>query len=358
MLENWLKPVPTEDWLETLGSFTLGKNLDIHTAKGVPPLKKTKVALVFIGGREMQAIREELYPLTQVRPKLSLADLGNLKRSKISFGIPLIKELLDSHIIPLVIASDPNLVEMLYDAYKELHPYPSMLQVDEQLHLAKGERTRRLLDKRPFHLSILGGQGHFFQPEEVRLLEKRHFDLIRLGKAKAQIPDIEPIIRDADLISFNLPVLKPSEIPGLDARSPSGFQLEEGCQILRYSGLSDKLKACLITGFSPEAIRHRLSAASVAQLIWYFIEGVSQRKRDYPASTRGMTEYLVQVKNLDYQLVFWKSNKTGRWWMQIPVDGKAQQKHHRLVPCAYSDYVMARQGELPDRLLHALNRFS
>jgi len=357
MLENWLTPVPKEGWMDSLGSHSMGKKMLVHDAQGVPSLKKTKVALIGVGVRECQRIRQELYGLTFAFQRTEVADLGNLKRKKIPFGIPLVKELLDSQIIPLVLAPDPAFAETLYDAFKETHPYPSFLQVDEQLHLGPGDRMRRLLDKRPFHLSLIGAQAHFFQPDEVRLLDQRHFDLVRLGKAKADMPEIEPILRDADLMSFHLQAMKPAEMPGLEAISPSGFQLEEGCQILRYAGLSDKLKAGLITGFTAETAKNKMSAAGIALLIWYFLEGVSQRKQDYPVSVKGMTEYVVQVKNVDIQIVFWKSQKSGRWWMQIPVKRKNSPNRHRLVPCSYSDYLQSREGSLPDRLIYALDRF-
>jgi formiminoglutamase len=68
-------------------------------------------------------------------------------------------------------------------------------------------------------------------------------------------------------------------------------------------------------------------------------------------------EYIVPLKQLDYQLTFWKSKRSGRWWLQVPVKTKKQHQRHRLIPCSYEDYQLAGQDQLPDRLLEAFRRF-
>jgi formiminoglutamase len=60
---------------------------------------------------------------------------------------------------------------------------------------------------------------------------------------------------------------------------------------------------------------------------------------------------------LNYQLTFWKSTKSGRWWMQVPMKTKRQHERHRLVPCSYQDYQSACREELPERLMQAFGRF-
>jgi formiminoglutamase len=75
-------------------------------------------------------------------------------------------------------------------------------------------------------------------------------------------------------------------------------------------------------------------------------------------STDGLTEYVVQFRQTNYQLTFWKSARSGRWWMQIPVEsGKRKYQRHRLIPCSFQDYQAACREELPDRLMQAFNRF-
>ena len=98
-------------------------------------------------------------------------------------------------------------------------------------------------------------------------------------------------------------------------------------------------------------------AQVIAQMLWYFLEGFFSRKYDYPVSTAGLTEYIVHLPRLSQPLTFWKSAKSGRWWMQVPVANKRKHERHRLVPCSFQDYQASCREELPERLLAALQRF-
>jgi formiminoglutamase len=181
--------------------------------------------------------------------------------------------------------------------------------------------------------------------------------LVRLGKSRASIEETEPVLRDADLLTFHLGALKQCEAPGVANPSPSGYFAEEACQLCRYAGMSDKLTSFGLYGFQPDADRDSLSAQTAAQMLWYLLEGLFNRKGDYPASTTGLTEYVVDFRKLNHQLTFWKSIKSGRWWMQVPVATKRKHERHRLVPCSYQDYQAACREELPERLMKALERF-
>ncbi len=121
--------------------------------------------------------------------------------------------------------------------------------------------------------------------------------------------------------------------------------------------MSEKVKSFGIFGYKASLDRKAQTANVLAQMIWYFIDGLSHRKGDFPISTEGLTEYIVEVKSLDFTVTFWKSQRSGRWWLQVPVKTSKQQQRHRLIPCSYNDYKLASQGELPDRLVNGLKRF-
>ena len=90
----------------------------------------------------------------------------------------------------------------------------------------------------------------------------------------------------------------------------------------------------------------------------FCIDGFYNRKNDYPKSTDGLIEYIVDTKNTAYSFTFWKSEKTGRWWLQVPIKTKKKLDRHKLIPCSYLDYQMACREELSERLLNAFRRFS
>ena len=90
-----------------------------------------------------------------------------------------------------------------------------------------------------------------------------------------------------------------------------------------------------------------------AQIIWYFIEGFYQRKGDFPHKQKdNYKKYNVGIDDNDHSIVFYESLRSGRWWMQVPLNGgdsADKYKRHYMLPCSYSDYELASNGEIPDR---------
>ncbi|MCB9342740.1 MAG: arginase family protein [Lewinellaceae bacterium] len=359
MLNNWLKIVPAT-LAKQAASFpddSIGKNLILHQ-KEIPDLKKVKIALIGVGDKEANAVREQLYMCTFPFPKAGVADLGNLRKPDATQLIPVIFELLSGKVLPIILGAKDDLAKAQFLAYQDAKALVNMVTVDEVFR--REGVYGSLLNPRHkllFNFGVLGLQVHQTAPEALNYLSKNNFDLIRLGKSKAAIEETEPVIRDADLLTFHLSALKQSEAPGVAQASPSGFFVEEACQLSRYAGMSDKLSSFGIYGYANELDRNGQTAQVAAQMIWYFMDGYFNRKGDYPTGTGGLTEYVVDFRKLNYQLTFWKSKKSGRWWMQVPVQTKKSQERHRLIPCSFQDYQSACREELPDRLLQAFSRF-
>lgn len=370
MLNNWLSPIAKEefDHFKQYSRSQFAKKLLIHTAPDhFPQLNNAKMAIVGIGETEANAVRKALYPMNFPHRAFRVADLGNTRKTETSFVIPIIKELLDSDIFPIIIGKEIDLSLAQYQAYHSRR-FVNLVMVDEQIRLAipsKKKVNHLLLNKvlkkrkpRLFHLSSLAFQTHYTNRKITDFLGKRLFDPIRLGMVKHQMESMEPIIRDADLFCFNISALKAAEAPAQAQASPSGLTSEEACQLSRYAGLSDKLTSAGFYGLVPEKDLDGRSAQVFAQQIWYLIDGFANRKKDYPASTEGLVEYIVEFKTSNQALRFWKSKKSGRWWMQVPIKSKKKTPKHYLLPCTYSDYQLACQEDLSDRLLNAYKRFS
>lgn len=367
MLENWLSPVPVADLQPANPApFQLGQQLTIYSGGKVPDLSGIQVALVGVNAKEANAIRKSLYTLSFPFEGLRVADLGNTRTPSSSFIIPLLNDLNTAGIIPILLSGDHQHALALYKALETTLRHINLVLIDERIRLRESapDADDNLLNdpvfakkSKLFHLGLIGCQSHLVDPETLRFLSEHHHEVVRLGNARAAITEVEPVIRDADLACFHLPALKRIEAPAQSPASPSGFFLEEACQIVRYAGMSDKLKAFGIFGFKFSRQASDPSPAVVAQLIWYFLDGFHNRKGDFPISTEGLVEYIVDFKKLEYQLTFWKSQKSGRWWLQIPVKTRKDQQRHRLVPCSYADYRLACQDELPERLLAAMRRF-
>lgn len=362
MLQNWLKPLSASFLkpMESLSTAHFGKNV-LMLNEQMSDLKKVKVALLGVGDKEANAVREWLYRTVYSFPKGMVTDLGNLRKAEAPLLISVVYELLAGKVLPVIIGGKDEFARAQFFAYQDAKALINMTVVDERFRFgAREEVYTPLLSPQHsllFNFGLIGFQTHQTLPDAVRFLEKNNFDTMRLGRSRAILEETEPVIRDADLLAFHLGALKQAEAPGVAAASPSGYFTEEACQLCRYAGMSDKLTSFGIYGLRPEHDREAQTAQAAAQMIWYFLEGFFNRKNDFPASKAGLTEYIVAFRQLNYQLTFWKSSKSGRWWMQVPVATKKKHERHRLIPCSYQDYQLACREELPQRLMQALQRF-
>ncbi|WP_044234121.1 arginase family protein [Haliscomenobacter hydrossis] len=367
MLDNWLSPIAHSALaLPNLEEDHLGKCIQIHTEGNFPDLHGIQIAIIALNEKEGLALRKALYPMSFPFEGLHIADLGTIRKCSPEFIMPVLIELHESDILPILIGSDPALLQIQYKGLQHEVQHINMVAIDELIRLSvpAEDKSPDLFNEivfqeksKLFHLGIIGCQTHFTLPSTYRLMEELHFDYIRLGTAKASLAEVEPIIRDADLLSFQMAALKQCEAPGQDNPSPSGFNVEEACQLSRYAGMSEKVKSFGIFGYKASLDRKAQTANVLAQLIWYFLDGLNNRKGDFPVTTEGLTEYIVELKTLDFTVTFWKSQRSGRWWLQVPVKTAKKHQRHRLIPCSYNDYKMASQDELPDRLVNAFKRF-
>lgn len=363
MLQNWLKPLSSDilSRAAACADAALGRQISLNR-KIVPDLKKTRIALIGLEERGADAVRAALYGYEYLFPAGAVADLGNLRKTaEISMLAPVLGELLSGGIVPVLIGGGDHAARAQFLAYQEAKALVNMVTIRENLSLAVGDGYADILQpRRPslFHFALLGYQTHQTPSAVLDYLRAQHFEALRLGRSRQSLEETEPTIRDADLLAFHVSALKQSEAPAVQSPTPAGYFLEEACQLCRYAGMSDKLSSFGIYGFDPAASSTGASEQVVAQMIWYFIEGFFQRKGDYPVSTEGLTEYIVQFRQTNHQLIFWKSARSGRWWMQIPVGAEQNNvQRHRLIPCAYQDYQAACRDELPERLMLAFNRF-
>lgn len=367
MLQNWLEPAdPAALGVTALPEYAFGRQVRFFSSAA--DLSDVQIGLIGIDAATANAVRTELYRLCWATEGLVFADLGNARKSSPDFLTSLLRELLDGRIFPLLIGDAPQALQSLYQAFLAGHDLPSLVCVDDRapfslqpdkspehyLNIALHRRARL------FSMGLIGLQAHFVPPPVFDWLERHHYECVRLGRARAELAELEPLLRDADLLGFHLRSLKNADAPAQRDASPSGFTLEESCQLCRYAGMSDKLRAFSLYGFDAEAgtpAEVQRTIQGMAQMIWYFAEGFYNRKSDYPATNEGLTEYIVDSKGRDGQIVFWKSNKSSRWWIQVPVRTARKYDRHRLIPCSYSDYVRACNDELPDRIVNAFKRF-
>ncbi len=367
MLENWLSPIHFENnfSVQGLSKEHFGRNIAINI-EAFPTLEKIDIAIIGVSKSDANEVRKVLYPLDYCFDAIRIADLGNLRNEDASFIIPLIKELLQSNIIPILIGRSVDSTYAQFKAYSELKQSTNLVCIDEKIRFDYSDSDfdhfylNNIINSENsnlFNLGVIGTQAHYTSGALLRMMDEKNFDHIRLGKLKSSIEEVEPLIRDADMLCFNLSAIKQSEAPGVEFPTPSGLFSEEACMLSRYAGISDKLTSIGFYGFQSEKDPNDQTAQILAQMIWYFLDGFYHRMGDFPASMHGLIEYIVEFKNIESPVTFWKSSKSGRWWMQIPIKTKEEHQKHRLIPCSYNDYLLASQDNFPDRLLNAFKRF-
>ena len=170
---------------------------------------------------------------------------------------------------------------------------------------------------------------------------------------------VTAVIRNADIFTFDISAIRQSDAPGNAYASPNGFFGDEACQVARYAGMSDKLSSAGFYEVNPSRDNGQ-TAHLTAQMIWYFIDGYYNRKKDMPVSNKsGFIKYNVALKQGEQELVFYKSKKSERWWMDVPYPSeKARYHRHHLVPCSYKDYETACSDEMPERWWQAFQKLS
>ncbi len=384
MNKDFLSPVKETALANTLlnSPYCLGNSIRIHTHQdGFPALDNIKLAIFgvqedrnsennFGCGDHLHFIRRKLYELFPGKWNLEIADLGNvLKGDSVSdtyFAVSeIITSLVKQQIIPIIIGGGQDLTYVNYRAYDTLEQTINITAVDSRFDLGNldDELTSqsylsKIIMQKPnnlFNYSNVGYQTYFNAQEEIKLFDSLFFDTCRLGKAK-ELENIEPAFRNADIVSIDLGAVRQSEAPANNNASPNGFYGEEICAIARYAGISDKVSSFGIYEYNHKYDNNHQTASLVAQMIWYFIEGVNFRVKDYPFSGKENYQKFTVLMEDDDSLVFYKSNKTGRWWMEINILSDNKYKRHALIPCTYKDYIDATKQIIPERWYKAMQK--
>ena len=314
-------------------------------------------------------IREKLYQLFEGGYKVKIADLGNIKHgasiTDTYFAVKtVVNELIRKDIVPIIIGGGQDITYAQYMAYEDLEQRVDLVIVDprfdldddgfsDSLETTSISYLNKIFLHEPnylFNFSNLGYQTYFTSQESLRVMDKLYFDAHRLGEISGQVSVAEPVIRNANMMSIDVGAIRSSDAVGNANASPNGLYGEEACQIARYAGFNDKLSSIGFYEFNPAYDNNGQTATLIAQMIWYFIDGYYNRKKDFPLNPK--SQYLIyktSLKHEDHEVIFVKSKKSDRWWMQVPYPsgGSANERFH-LVPCRYDDYQTAVSGEMPD----------
>ena len=379
---SFLSPV-SEDVLvfrQLLSPQTIGKKMQIHTNDdGIPDLNGKEIAIIgVLENRRDQnrqdlninfdEIRKAIYSLYPGSWSTKLIDLGNLEPGEtVEDTYFALKEtlsiLISQEVIPLILGGSQDLTYANYRAYDAVLPMVNIVNVDSKFDLGEVSETitsksfvGKIILEEPYNLfnyATLGYQTYFNSQEEIDLMKKLYFEAYRLGEISKDISLVEPVLRDANIVSVDISCIESSLLSKNQKLTPNGFSGKEICAISRYAGISNKVSSFGVYDLNTKANDNQ-TAMLVAQMIWYFIEGVNARivESDF-IDEKTYQKYITLVD--DFELIFYKSLKSGRWWIEIPFLSNVNNKlkKHTLLPCAKSDYDMAISNLVPERWFKA-----
>jgi formiminoglutamase len=305
-------------------------------------------------------IRRQFYQLYHWHSDIRLVDVGNIKS-----GLTLadtyaalrsvMNELIGLGKTVIILGGSHDLTLAQYQSYVSRKKLIEVTCVDALIDinidsLLKSENfLMELLTDEPnfiHHYNHIAFQSFYVHPRMLETMDKLRFDCFRVGRVKEFIDEMEPVLRNSNMLSFDVSAIAHAYAPA-NFLSPNGLSGEEACAILRFAGLSPNINSVGIYGYIPENDEHELTAKQIAQMLWYLIDGRNKGQREASLSDK---EYFVEYHTAfaEVETTFLQSKKTNRWWMQLP-----DQKY---IACSYQDYLLASSNEVPERWLRAQER--
>jgi arginase family enzyme len=310
------------------------------------------------------AIREQLYQLQGFSAPFKIVDLGNVKTGK---------EIADTYSAVSMVAEEiaAKGVSLLFLGGNQSFTVPLITglnkngailtvvddRIDNQLHDG-GNCDDIFLNNLPPEtiVNVMAVQS-FFVPANGKetFSEELKGSLFTLGEIRNGIREMEPYLRETDLVSFDFGSIKMSEAPGQVRNSPNGLTGEEACQLAWYAGVATNPGWFSIFRYSPIKDPQESGAMMAAQIAWYFLHGKSKKLDEAPQDEAiDFMHFIVQIEGIPEPVTFLKHPISKRWWMEVP--SPDCDLFPLRVPCSKNDYRKACKNEIPDRWWVSFNK--
>ena len=335
-----------------------------------PDLEEAQIVLVGCGEQRggallhaseaANAIRSEFYNLYYWHQDIKLADVGNIKIGKAYTDTYaalkiVLHELINEGKMVVILGGSHDLTLAQYHAFADDKIQVDAVGVDASIDINIDSPFRsdnflmELLTADPNymrHYNHIAFQSYFVHPRMLETMDKLRFDCFRVGTVKEHIEEMEPVIRNCQIFSFDISALAHAFAPA-NAFTPNGLNGEEACILMQYAGMSYNMRSIGIYGYRPEKDVDNLTAKQISHMLWYLMDGRSRGNREALMDEKeSFNEFHIAFAEVE--TVFLQSKKTGRWWMQLP--------DKQFIACSYKDYLLASTNEIPERWLRAQER--
>ena len=372
-----LKPVSDsliDELNENYLQGSIYKKLAIHTSSfGIPDLESTNVCIIGLdeyrnsffqsATQDLDSVRREFYKLKFSNWKLSISDLGNLPNGNTVDDTyhalyDICKELLSKKIILVIIGGSNDLIYPIFKSFDSYTDKINIVSIDNQFDLYQ---ESELVSGRTYMNKIIvddsnslndftniGYQRHLCSHDELQLMEKLFFEYISLGEISENNMKAEPIMRNSNIVGFDMKSLSFSASFDQTQGSPNGIDPRLACILSKYAGQSNKTNFLGLFELS----NNKVSSKLYSEIIWYFLDGVDKRiiESDFNDS-QTFNKYIVQTSGRD--IIFYKSKISEKWWILVDT---SKNKSSSYLPCLESDYLDALNDNIPIRWLKATKR--
>jgi arginase family enzyme len=348
----------------------LGFSISFHT-EDFPDLDEVQVVLVgcseqrgsgLIHGQSEapEVIRRHFYSLYYWHQDIKIADIGNIKTGSLytdSYAAlkTVVHELINDGKTVIILGGSHDLTLSQYNAYAENKKAIEATCIDALIDLNLDSPFRHenflmeMLTAEPNfirHYNHIAFQSYFVHPRMLETMDKLRFDCYRVGSVKENIDEMEPVIRNSNMVSFDISAISHAYAPA-NVVSPNGLNGEEACVLMRYAGMSPNVNSIGVYGYEAKHDRDELTAKQISHMLWYVLDGRSRGRREAMLDEKdSFNEYHTAFAEVE--TTFLQSKKTGRWWMQLP--------DKKFIACSYKDYLLASSNEIPERWLRAQER--
>ena len=371
-ISDFLSPINVHELFDgdDLKNGQLGKTMQVYDEQ-FPDLDEADIVVVGCGeqrgsglyklyGQAADNIRKFFYPLYYWHYDIRMADIGNIRNGSSqadSYAAlkTVVQELINEGKTVIILGGSHDLTLAQYRAYTENKKLIEACCVDALIDLnmdspyATDNFLMEMLTGEPNfirHYNHIGFQSYYVHPQMLETMDRLRFDCYRVGSVKENIEEMEPVIRNCNLLSFDISAIANAFAPA-NTVSPNGFDGEQACVLMRYAGMSPNINTIGIYNYFPEQDRDNLTAKQIAQMIWYMLDGRSRGRKEAALDEKdSFNEYHTAFAEVE--TTFLQSKKTGRWWMQLP------DRH--FIACSYKDYLLASSNEIPERWLRAQER--
>jgi arginase family enzyme len=370
-LQDFLEPVQVSRHLmkKEFSEGQIGKHIEIYE-DDFPDLYDKDIIIIgcgetrgcnnSYGKTSPDVIREYFYELYYWHKDVKIADAGNIRSGA---GLndtyaalkTVLKELSDHTKTIVIIGGSHDLTLSQYNMYVDKKTVVEAVCVDALIDLniespdRCGNFLMEMLTSEPNyirHYNHIGFQSYYVHPHMLETMDKLRFDCYRVGNVKENIDEMEPVIRNSSLFTFDISAIANAYAPA-NGLSPNGFTGEEACALMRFAGLSPNVNTVGIYGYVPEKDRDYLTAKQISHMLWYLVDGRSRGRREASLDERdSFVEYHTAFAEVE--TTFLQSRKTNRWWMQLP--------DKKYIACSYKDYLLASSNEIPERWMRAQER--